>query len=147
MSKAKLFYIPGTVMWAKVKSPDDKFGKYTLDLYPTTQGWERFNESGLRLKIRENENGGQYIKLSRKPEIEIKGEMVQFGKPDVILYNEETQETTPFEGLVGNGSEAICSVLVYDTRAGLGHRLETVAVTSLVEYEGGVEKSDPDMPF
>ena len=132
-------------MWAKVKKPDHKYGNYTIDVYLDDGSWEKYKESGLELKIREDkETGEKFVRFRRDPKKEIKGEMVEFGAPRVLIRDEEDGEYKEFDGLIGNGSFVNCKVSVYDSAKGKGHRLDTVAVETLVPYEG---QSDEDMPF
>lgn len=141
----KIFYFTGIAMWAKVQKPDDKYGKYTLDLYLDPPSMDKFKESGLQLKVREGDNG-TYVRFSRAEEKFIKGDTVKMGKPEVLLLDAQSGEYATFDGLIGNGSEVVCKVAVYNTEKGMGHTLEAVAVDNLVEYNG-VETDGSDYPF
>ena len=134
------YYFSGKVNWAKVRKPDD-YDRYTLDLYMDEKSWPLFEESGLNLKRRENDDGETFVKLSRPIEKEIKGNTVEYGPPEVL--DAEGNEL-PEDVLIGNGSDIICKVAVYDTRAGMGHRLESIKVIDLVEYSSNVEEHAPE---
>lgn len=141
----KIFYFTGVAFWAKVQKPDEMYDRYSLDLYLDPDSMEKFKDSGLQLKVRENENG-TYVRFSRSPTKLIKGEEVSLGKPEVLIYDAQAEDYIQFDGLIGNGSEVVCKVSVYNTQKGVGHTLEAVAVDTLVEY-GGVETDGSDYPF
>lgn len=61
----------------------------------------------------------------------IKKELVHFGPPKVI-----DKDGVPVTQLLGNGSEVVIKVVVYDSKKGKGHRLEAVQVHKLVVWEG-----------
>lgn len=141
----KAYYFRGTCKWAKVRKPDDRFGNYTIDLYLDDESWNKYEDSGLELKVREDEDG-KFLKFRRPEKKEIKGDVVHLGPPSVVFNTGETddQGRSIYEDrddnvLVGNGSVVVCRVHVYETVRGLGHTLEAVAVDDLVEYDGGVE--------
>lgn len=141
----KFVYFTGEVEWAKVRTPDEKYHNYTVDLYMDDDSWTKFFDSGLQLTPKEKD-GKRYVTFRRPEEKLIKGETVNFGPPEVLIHEDDNYND--FDGLIGNGSTVMVKVAVYDTMRGKGHRLETVAVEELVEYnpEGGSGK-DPDMPF
>lgn len=148
MSGTKAIYLIGNCQWAKVKTPDDKFNKYNLDLYLTEGSWGTFEKSGIQVQRRESENG-TYVKLSRPVSKVMRNEVVEMGPPKVLIREvDETGEGhyVPFDGKIGNGSLVNCKVLVYDTRNGIGHTLDTVAVETLVPFDDQV-KSDFEFPF
>ena len=128
---SKIVYLTGRINWAKVQTPDEKYDVYTLDLYPDDESWVKFRESGMQLKEREGDEGS-YIKLRRPTSKKVRGELVDMGKPGVFLVDGE--KYNPFAGLVGNGSEGICKVRVYETDKGPGHELQALAITNLIEF-------------
>lgn len=131
--------LSGIVYWAQLVQPDTKYGvKWRTRLYPDEKSMETFKESGLQLQVKEDEVG-EYITLRRDKEKLIKGKVTVFDPPKVFV------EGKLYDGLVGNGSEAVCDLAVYDTMKGKGHRLETVNVTNLVEYVPDEEKEGPDV--
>jgi len=141
----KNYYFSGIAKWAKVQEPQDNFDKtgkeYSIDLYLNPESLALFQESELRIKLYEDEDG-KYVKF-RRPETKIiKEEAVELGKPKVML-----NDGTEIDDLVGNGSEVVCKVSVYDTRMGKGHQLEAVRVDNLVEYTGEPEEIGIEEPF
>lgn len=142
----KTVYLRGTINWAKVQTPDEKFDVYTLDLHPDKDSWIVFKESGLQLKIREHEKDGDFIKV-RRPVTKKSGKtLVEMGPPQVLLKNDEgTYE--PYAGLIGNGSTGVVKLRVYDTDRGPGHELLSVAIDNLVEYGETLSVGDEVFPF
>jgi|CXWL01.1.fsa_nt_gi hypothetical protein len=128
-----IIYFSGEAMWAKVFEPDTDYDKtkksYKIDLYMDDKSWQLFEESGLQLKVRENAEGKEYVTFKRPSEKVRKGQLIAFDKPTVLDANGD--ETTD---RIGNGSEVIVKVSVYDGNRGKGHTLEAVKVTKLVPY-------------
>lgn len=133
-----LAYFKGTCNWAKVRyeDRDTKFnpdGTYTLDLYLSNEDFDRmFNEVGLQLKLREDQEGNKFVRLNRNHMVEIKGEEKVFGPPKIV---DKDNKPLPLDVYIGNGSEVICKLEVYDSKKGIAHRLDTVKVVDLVPYE------------
>lgn len=134
-----MIYFTGLAKWAKVYTPDDMYQKYSIDLFLDDESWELFNESGLLLQPKEvaedqGEPFGTCIRFSRPVSKEIKGALVNFGPPPVL-----DSEGLPMTDNIGNGSKVTVKVSVYDTRKGMGHRLESIRVDDLVPYENNVD--------
>lgn len=134
----KYFFLTGTAKWCKLDQPDAKYGFYGLNLYLDKSGMEKFRESGLRLEIKKDDEG-EFIRLRRDPEKLREGDDP---KPKKLIF--EDGEYKPFTKLIGNGSFVTAKVQVYDSKKGPGHRLDAVAVETLVPYEDG---EDEDLPF
>ena len=128
------FYLSGTAKWAKLKKPDPKYKRWTIDLYLDEASKAVFAESGMQLARKTNEDGTSYHTFGRAEQKLIKNELVNFDPPTVI-----DAEGNPFDKNVGNGSHVTIKVSVYDTVKGKGHRLDVVRVNRLVPYEGGSE--------
>ena len=126
----KEIYFKGVCKWAKVQAPDNKYKsdekEYSVDMYLDDDSWELFNKSELQLEPREDDDG-RYIKFRRGTH-KFDGTPIP---PLTVLHNGVVTKA-----LVGNGSEATCKVIVYDTEKGKGHRLEAINVTDLEEFEG-----------
>lgn len=140
---SKYYYFSGIINWAKVHAPDKKYDVYTLDLVLDGASRKMYEDSGLKLKLRESEDG-DYIKLRRPLTKTIKNEVIDLGPPEVLLKNKDG-EFEPTTKLIGNGSRGVCKVRVYDSAMGKGHELQTVAIEDLVEYEESV--GGEDYPF
>lgn len=121
-------YLTGTVKWAKVRTPDEKYNDYKINLYPDKNSLTLIKESGVQVQPKEDEDG-MYYTFRRKHEQLIKRELKTWGPPKVLK-----SDNTEFEGLIGNGSGVTAKVSVFDTIKGKGHRLEVVRVDNLIEY-------------
>lgn len=124
----KFFDLTGTVKWAKVRKPDDKYNNWTVNFYPDERSWRIFQDSGLQIRPKEDEDG-KFVIFRRPAEKLIKSELVKFEPPKVWDANNQA-----FDGIIGNGSSATVKVAVYDTVKGKGHRWEAIRVDKLVEY-------------
>lgn len=147
----QILYLTGTAKWAKLYpgQEDTKFGKKnTIDLYPDEESMIVFKTSGSRTKVRQSEEG-EYIKLDREPDKEIGKSGHHLGPPEVVEPNPDTtaeEKTIPFTKQIGNGSQIVCKVEVYDSTYGKGTRLAGVSVIKHVEF-AGTEVANPDNPY
>lgn len=140
------YYLKGKAFWAKIKNPDVTYECYSIDLSMDEDSMILFKDSGLQLKVKENEAQGEYIRLRRAMTKNTKKNgVVDMGPPQVLLKDGENYK--PFDGLIGNGSDVVCKVRVYDTARGKGHELAVVAIDNLVEYEGTAAVGGEDLPF
>ncbi len=133
----KLYLFDGTCKWAKLDVPDEKYQKYQIDVYLDSENRQIFDNSGLQLKVKEDE-GGEFVTFRRPVKSLMKGELKEWGAPKVTLLGK------PYSGKIGNGSYVKVEVSVYDTVKGPGHRLESVDVEELIEYpskstDGGLD--------
>jgi len=123
-------YLSGKSKWSKFKTPDDKYNNWKTNLYLDDRSMSLYKNSQLALQLKTDDDGS-YIVLRRPVSKIINGKQVDFDPPTVI-----DTEGHPVDKLVGNGSDIVCKVSVYDTVKGKGHRLEKVMVTNLIEYGG-----------
>lgn len=126
----KIFYFSGPCKWAKLQTPDSYNGqdRWKIDLYLTKKDLKILEESGSKVKIKEDDDG-KFVSFSRKTTMEVKGEVQDLGPPMVI-----DKDKQPFDKEIGNGSLVTCKVAIYDTRMGKGTRLEAVRVDEWKEY-------------
>lgn len=124
--------------------------------------WEKIKSAGIQKKIKENNDPakgpiGKYIEFTRPVHRIINKEMVYFTGPiveqgdgTVIVdyvnsetdqrvrsYQEHEKNKIQRRGkpiLLGNGTDAVIRVAVYDTQKGKGQRLDSIKVLNLVEY-------------
>ncbi len=137
-----VWYFSGTAKWCKVEKPDPKFGNFEVNLYMDNPSWDRYAQSEMQNKVREDEDG-KFVTFRRPAQKLVKDELKKFGPPE--LLDEDGNE---YEGLIGNGSEVTVKVSVYDTVKGKGSRLEAVRIDKLVPYEGvEVHSEGIDAPF
>ena len=147
----KYIYLTGIIEWAKVREPDEKYNNYTIDLYLDDPSWAVFKASEIQVTPKEKD--GKKFVTFRRPHVKlIKNDMVTFGPPEVLINTGKKDDSgtsiyEKYDGIIGNGSFVSIKVAVYDTQRGKGHRLETVAVETLVEYNPEPKDSGPKMPF
>lgn len=125
----KSYTYKGTAKWAKLFKPDEKYGSYSIVLYPDKASLKQYIKVGHQGAVREDEDG-KFVTFRRKPQVLTKkGTVWELGPPKVLDENGED-----LDKLVGNGSEVEVTVETYDTPKGLGTRLATVKVNELKEY-------------
>jgi hypothetical protein len=122
------YYFKGIAKWAKVYRPDPEYDNYKINVYLDKASKKLFEQAGTQLTPKTDEDG-EYVAFRRDHSKMIKNELVTFGPPKVVDTN-----NNPLTEIIGNGSEVVVKVQVYDGKKGKGHRLEAVQVTSLVVY-------------
>lgn len=134
---AKTISVRGEIQWANnLSTPDTKFptadgaGVFRANIKPDADSLEAMAGAGLRLKAKD----GYYT--FRRPEFKLfKGEKAVFGPPPVT-------GSAP-EKLIGNGSVVTAKVTTYNSKFGIGHRLESVHVDTLIEYVPPAVNAEP----
>ena len=138
------YVFTGVGKWAKVRKPDDKYDRFTVDLYLDDDSWETFYDSGIQLEEREDADG-KFVRFARKNTDEYgKG-----GPPKVYLKDTQSGEYHVWkDGLIGNGSKLAVTVETFKGKNGIGHRMLRVFVDQLVEYNPDAEAPDQAaLPF
>jgi hypothetical protein len=140
----KHYEFTGKVKWAKLSEANkdtmfDPDGVYTLNLYPQDQKtWDIYADSGIRTHLRKDEvtpkedEDGKFITFRRKHKQMFSGEIQELGPPAL------TYEGDFFIGIVPNGSTITVRVAAFDSRKGIGHRLNSVVINELAELEEGI---------
>lgn len=144
----KYVNIVGKCAWAyHLFIPDEgRYGRrWMVDVYPTKEGMEVFNSSGIGLKeIRKPFFEGEVgFRFRRDVEKEIKGVKQSFNPPVIV---DSEGKPWPEDVRIGNGSLVEVNVAVYQTRGGdgaNGHRLQGMKVLELVPYETPVAAEAP----
>jgi hypothetical protein len=135
--------------WPKLVEPDsyqDGPKKYKINVYLDAKGRRELNESGARLRVKEDDDG-KYVQFSRPVEKTIKDEAVTLGPPWVLINKDGEEVDFDDPSKIGNGSIVTCKVSVYDTRMGKGHTLEAVRVDDLKEYVPEENKTEGERKF
>lgn len=148
----KYITLKGKFKWAKLYEPDEFSGdrRYITNFYPHDGGeWEKYNKSGLQLKVKEDEDG-KFITLRRGVKRLFGDDVVFFSPPEItgavnVQYKNSKGEvvrsykkgddepTRDGEAvIIANGSMGLVNIAVYDTQKGKGHRLENVKILDLV---------------
>lgn len=158
------FDFEGKIQYPQVYEPDNAFGasNWKLNLFPKDEAeLEKIQATGIQKKVQENNDPnrgpiGKYIQFTRPAFKVIKGEMVNFSGPIVMMddsvvvdyvdtetdkrvfsFKAENKGKVVRRGkpiLIGNGSDVRVRVGVYDTQKGKGQRLESVTILNLIEY-------------
>lgn len=123
-------YLRGKAKWAQLTKPDKEYDNFKINVYLDDASKEIFVNSGLQLTPKTDEDG-EYVVFRRPNYKQIKKELVHFGAPNVV-----DTDGKPVSALIGNGSEVVVKVVVYDSKKGKGHRLESIQVINLIPYEG-----------
>lgn len=171
--KSKWINIRGKAKWAKVYEPDEAFNssKYKINIYPLNEAeWKKFHDAGIQKKVQEDADGkyfvtdrnalrlfGSKVVMFCPPKISIRN---ADGKYDDLVYyrNAATGEVvkqyapedkdkiervgTPV--LIGNGSEVVVNINVYNTMKGPGQRLESVTIIDLIDYTPSDKEEEPE---
>lgn len=127
----KFHKIKGKLKFTKnLFEPDTYLGNtnYVCNVYDINEA--DWNAAGVRTRPYVDKEGTKLYKLKRPHSKNIKGEVVEFGPPEVKMADGSDVE----QGKIGYGSEAEIEFITYDTGAGKGHRLNKVTITNLIEY-------------
>lgn len=142
---AGTFYFEGKAKWAKVYKPDEKYNRYTIDVFLDEPSWASYRKSGLQLKTRDDPEDGKYVRFALAASRLVKDEIVK-AKPEVY-----DKDNNPITTDIGNGSKVTVKVETFDTKNGPGHRLVAVRVEELVPYSSSKDVSEDsiqvDTPF
>ena len=153
MAKAKNIVFSGKLYYAMVyEGNHDEYGG--KEFYKTTialdnPSWDKFNKSGLSLKVRELD-GEDVVTFKRdihaKTGIDKKGKKWSLGGGPPRVVDEFGDE---FSELIGNGSKAEILVEVYEVSSGpmkgkKGHRLEAIKILEHIPYEPNDDEDDEE---
>ncbi len=130
------YYFNGMSKWAKVYKPDEKYGKYSIDVLLSMEQYEALKN----LKVKNNgkpEDGKMWVTFRRNQED---------GAPIVV-----GPDGGPFTDLIGNGSEVsikleIESFVSQKYGPVTKSRIASVMVDKHVKYEKTPEVA-PDTPI
>lgn len=147
-SSTRDLYFQGKAKWAKLITPDTKFGSaWKITLYPTDESYQqiielkepRGNTQGILNVIHKDEDGYN-ITFKRDTSKVYNGKIKTFNPP--IVY-ETDGKTELRHAMVGNGSDVTvkCQYYTYNKPGGSKEargsalRLESVRVDKLIPYE------------
>lgn len=128
----KNIVLQGKAKWCKVYKPDEKYKKYSIELYPDATSWKTLEASGYKPKVKEDEDGQKFITLRRAADA-VDYNKQPLGPPTVV-----SADGSPTTDLIGNGSSVRVKLQVYSYDngfgKGVGSRLDGVQVLDLVKY-------------
>lgn len=159
----KYLNVRGFIKWAQIYQPEEYMGdvRFITSFYPADATQKaKIVDSGLQMAFKEDEDG-EFIRIRRSlkkafpgqdevtyftpPKItgEVEVKYVDKATDEVIKqYQKSEKREIVMDGkevLLGNGTEVVANIAVYDTRQGKGHRWESVKVLNLVEYNPNKE--------
>lgn len=121
------------------KGPNDQWethgGATSIDLIVTDEEFQKLKDAGSQKQLKDDDEGNQVVKLIRKWE----APYPQYAGPPEVAHADGTPWNVEEDGLIGNGSEVIVYVSVYDTKGYRGTRLDAVQVIEHVKYESDSE--------
>lgn len=109
-SKTEYIYIQGKVSWFRPKVPN-KWNKWSVQIHPNAKGLEVLRDlqaQGMKNQLKKDDDG-YYTTFSRPVTKETSGgRILSFTPPEVF-----DKDGVPFDGMVGNGSDATLKIEVY----------------------------------
>lgn len=133
--------LSGKIGYNQLVEPDQKYKRWTLDLYLDDESKQKFQETGLQNEFKKDQDGEEYIRLGRSVQKIIKDELVKFTPPS-IWYNQKKYNGK----FIPKGSDVTVRMEVYTTIKGPGSRIEKVRIDILAEYVRSTEARD-EVPF
>lgn len=141
MGRTEYLYFTGKCKWAKLAAPD-KFGKYSIVLYPKPDDLARLKTLGLKNPIKVDPKApedGEKIVFSRPLSKQIRGKIVGFAPPIVMMKNQEGVWMPEPNLQIGNGSDVTIKIDYYSYETptkekGYAARLSGIRVDNLVPY-------------
>lgn len=134
-------YFQGKCKWARLQGPPDKYGHWSIVLYPNPTSLDEINAlkegpEGIKNVLGKDEDG-YFITFRRPQQKTFKGKVQGFAAPEVIKA-----DNTPLkESLIGNGSDVTVKVEVYtynvpasNGKKAKATRLMSVRVDNLIPY-------------
>lgn len=130
-------YFQGKAKWARLIRPDDKFNKWSIQLYLNPESLEKLRElqaEGVKNPIKKDEDG-YFANFSCPVNKLMRGKVVAFTAPKVV-----DKDGVPYEKQIGNGSDVTikCEKYTHGTPTGgkaAAIRLKAVRIDNLVEFE------------
>lgn len=108
--KSEYIYIKGKVSWFRPKIPD-QWNNWSTQIHPDPESLEKIREiqaAGAKNQVKKDDDG-YYTRIKRPVTKETKtGKILSF-KPVEVFDN----EGKPYDGPVGNGSDATLKIEVY----------------------------------
>lgn len=141
--------ITGKINWANNLFIADSFEDgpeyYKANIVLDLPNYDKFKESGVRTKVREDSEGNPQVLLKRPKEPRIGTDGNAFGGGIPVVLDSNGNPWNP-DLRIGNGSEVKVTYITYDIpgRKNKGHRLEKIEVLNLVPYEDKVREEQEE---
>lgn len=155
--KAVTLALRGKVKWAKVfeqnrdkEGPNgvwkDEGGRYTINIVVDDITKQALKDAKSQKRVKEDSEGDEVVQVERRhnPPTGKDGTVYHaYGGPPRVIHADKSPWDIDEDGLIGNGSEAIVYVSVYEAGGLMGTRLEAVQVLDHVVYESDNSDYDP----
>jgi hypothetical protein len=136
-------YVSGKGSWAKLIKPDDKWGKWSIQLHPNNDSLEKIRDlqaRGLKNQLKKDDDG-YFCNFSRPVSRVYKGVVKPFTPPIVV-----DKDGAPVLVPIGNGSDVAIKLEVYEhgTPGGgkaVAARLEKVRIDNLIPFNPNTDYS------
>lgn len=148
-------FVPGFIKWAKgLAEADKEYNTYNAQLVVTAEERDRLEAAGCQATFKKDDQG-YVFKIKSSTTRPIKDRVtgltkdVEASPPDVFLVSPDSGKHVSLDPkTVGNGSEVLVKLELYDTRkGGKGTRLVAVRVDNYIEYKPDNVVGGEDMPF
>lgn len=147
MAKSQFLYIEGKIFWCRAVIPevwaDERF--WSVTVYPNAKGLavvkSLLEPPSIMNKLKRDEDG-DYIRFKRPCQRKFNGEIKAFTPPVVL-----DKEGQPLTTLVGNGSDGIVKLEVYQfnkPRYGRAARWESLRIDNLIPYESKRDQTEAE---
>lgn len=143
-SKSEHIYIQGKVDWFRPKVPN-KWNKWSVQIHPNDKGLEIIRDlqaEGLKNMIKKDDNG-YFTSFSRPVTKETAaGRILSFTPVEVF-----DKDGKPFDGNVGNGSDATLKIEVYQHATPGGGKAKaarwvSARIDNLIPFESARDLND-----
>jgi len=135
--KPHFIYVTGKCKWARMKSPDPRFHKYSITLWPENLSElskvQELKSKGIRNDLKKDDDG-YYMTFSRPSTIKLRTGLTKVIAPPLMV----NKDGELFEDNIGDGSDVTVKLETYGGESGQGKyyaaRLESVRINHLVPY-------------
>lgn len=140
-NKTEFVYLQGKVSWFRADSPN-KYNKYSTQLHPDDKSLEIIRDlqsQGLKNMLKKDEDG-YFFNVSRPVTKEfLSGKIISFTPVEVF-----DKEGVPYNGPVGNGSDATLKLEVYEHNTPGGGKAKaarwvSARIDNLVPFNPGTD--------
>lgn len=144
-SNSEDVFVQGKVSWVRYITPDAMYNKWSVTLHPTAESMEIIRDlqtQGVKNQFKKDEDG-YYIQFSRAIDRKIKGKLVGMTPPVVL-----GPDGAPYEGAIGNGSDATVKLEVYSHATPSGGKAKAarfagMKIDNLIPFNKDTDYPDP----
>lgn len=148
-------FIGGVMKWVQVDTPN-RYGKWSVQLYPDAAGLEKLRElqaEGMKNNIKKDDDGW-FVRFNRPTQLQLRsGKLIGLTAPELLDGRPERKledgSCPPLRGVsVGNGSKGVVKLEVYQhpvpnsDKKAKAARLFGIRVDDLIPFERGHMSED-----